>query len=246
MFHTVSLSIIRSFSLYTQQWYMSYRFAVVAVCTVKNSWWWTEEKSETSRVLFQKLEKLVHLVGSIIRIYHDARSPERQTEIFVMRQHSTCWNDSHSCHWHLVVLPPCHYQVIPRYNDADYDTSVRLDQTANSHAYVSFQLIFFKGSTNIEPRGSCFYNFRSKCSHLTCSMKASHPEETGEDSLCLLESEDSLLCCHSSMSLVPLLRQTKPFRAFPSYCFKSILTLFIPSDRRSLSVPSHLTALSLF
>ena len=27
MFRTVSLSITRSFSLYTQQWYMSYRFA---------------------------------------------------------------------------------------------------------------------------------------------------------------------------------------------------------------------------
>jgi len=24
------------------------------VCTVKNSWWWTEELSETCRVLFQK------------------------------------------------------------------------------------------------------------------------------------------------------------------------------------------------
>ena len=27
MFRTVPLSIIRSFSLYTQQWYVSYRFA---------------------------------------------------------------------------------------------------------------------------------------------------------------------------------------------------------------------------
>jgi hypothetical protein len=27
MFRTVSLSIIRSFSLYTQQWYVSYKFA---------------------------------------------------------------------------------------------------------------------------------------------------------------------------------------------------------------------------
>jgi len=27
MFRTVPLSIIKSFSLYTQQWYMSYRFA---------------------------------------------------------------------------------------------------------------------------------------------------------------------------------------------------------------------------
>ena len=35
--------------------------------------------SETCRVLFQNIfEKLVHLVGFSIRIYHDARSPERQ------------------------------------------------------------------------------------------------------------------------------------------------------------------------
>jgi hypothetical protein len=47
----------------------------IAVCTVKNSWWWTEELSETCRILFQnKFEKLVHLVGFIIRICHDARS----------------------------------------------------------------------------------------------------------------------------------------------------------------------------
>jgi len=68
MFRTVPLSTTRSFSLYTQQWYMSYRFANsllascqqtfmtynIAVCTVKNSWWWREEMSETCRVLFQK------------------------------------------------------------------------------------------------------------------------------------------------------------------------------------------------
>jgi len=55
MFRTVPLSIIGSFSLYTQQWYMSYMFYMfvdslrvesgwqtcmtytIAVCTVKNS-----------------------------------------------------------------------------------------------------------------------------------------------------------------------------------------------------------------
>ena len=47
MFRTVPLPITKSFSLYTQQWYMSYRFAdsnavrkpvyTIAVCTVKNS-----------------------------------------------------------------------------------------------------------------------------------------------------------------------------------------------------------------
>jgi len=64
MFRIVPLSIIRIFSLYTQQWYMSYRFAdslraltkpvCIAVCTAKNSWRWTKELSETCRVLFQK------------------------------------------------------------------------------------------------------------------------------------------------------------------------------------------------
>jgi len=36
----------------------------IAVCTVKNSWLWTEELPKTCRVSFQnKFEKLVHLVG---------------------------------------------------------------------------------------------------------------------------------------------------------------------------------------
>ena len=34
MFRTVPMSIIRSFSLYTQQWYMSYRFADIYHCCV--------------------------------------------------------------------------------------------------------------------------------------------------------------------------------------------------------------------
>jgi len=77
MFPTVPLPIIRSFSLYTQQWYMTYRFAdslwarsgrnsvlivlascmpyTIAVCTVKNSWWWAEELSETCRFLILKI-----------------------------------------------------------------------------------------------------------------------------------------------------------------------------------------------
>ena len=48
-----------------QQTCMTY---TIGVCTVKNSWWWTEELSEICRVLFKnKFEKLVHLVGFIIR-----------------------------------------------------------------------------------------------------------------------------------------------------------------------------------
>jgi hypothetical protein len=96
-FCIVPLSIIRNYSLYIQQWYMSYTFLesfragsgwncssilillpesclqtcmthTIADCTVNNSWWWTEELYETCRVSFQKkIEKLVHLVCFIIR-----------------------------------------------------------------------------------------------------------------------------------------------------------------------------------
>jgi hypothetical protein len=41
---------------------------ITAEFTVNNSWWLTEELFETCRVSFQnKFEKLVHLVGFIIR-----------------------------------------------------------------------------------------------------------------------------------------------------------------------------------
>jgi len=65
MFRTVPLSIIGSFSLYMQQWYMSYRFADSCPKHVE---FYSKNKFETS----------VHLVGFIIRIYHDAQPHEHQ------------------------------------------------------------------------------------------------------------------------------------------------------------------------
>jgi hypothetical protein len=83
MFRTVPLSIIRSFSLYTQQWFVSHSLLtahkqdqngsvltllancqqkcvtyIIAVWTVKNSWWWTEELSKTCRVFTSVINKL--------------------------------------------------------------------------------------------------------------------------------------------------------------------------------------------
>jgi hypothetical protein len=78
------------YSLYTQQWYMSYRFvdsfrAVpswscptagykpvwhIPLLSVQwiNSWWWTDELPETCRFSCQnKFVKLVHLVGFITK-----------------------------------------------------------------------------------------------------------------------------------------------------------------------------------
>jgi len=54
MFRAFPLSIIRSFSLYAQHSYMSKFCWQQAACTVRNSWWWAKELSETCRVLLQK------------------------------------------------------------------------------------------------------------------------------------------------------------------------------------------------
>jgi len=70
-------------ALYTQQGYMSYRFAnslrAGSGRTVLDSD--NGQRNCPKHVEFYSkniFEKLVHLVGFIIRIYHDARSPERQ------------------------------------------------------------------------------------------------------------------------------------------------------------------------
>jgi hypothetical protein len=56
------------YSLYTPQWYMSYRFADGFRAGPGWNWWWTEELSEICRVSCQnKFVKLVHLVGFILK-----------------------------------------------------------------------------------------------------------------------------------------------------------------------------------
>ena len=107
MFRTVPPPIIRSFSLYTQQWCMLYRFAdsmragsvlillascqqtcttyTIAVCTVKTLD--DGQRNCPKHVEFyskNKFEKSVHLVGFIIRIYHNTRSPECQILMLVL------------------------------------------------------------------------------------------------------------------------------------------------------------------
>ena len=52
----------------------------IAVCTVKNSY--DGQRDRPKHVEFyskNKFEKLMHLVGFIIRIYQDTRSPEHQS-----------------------------------------------------------------------------------------------------------------------------------------------------------------------
>ena len=78
MFRTVHLSIVRSFSLYTQQWYMSYRLderkLSANLCVLLCVQWKTPADGQRNcpkHVEFyskNKFEKLVHLVGFVIRI----------------------------------------------------------------------------------------------------------------------------------------------------------------------------------
>jgi hypothetical protein len=88
-FRTVPLSIIRSSSLYTQQWYMS-------------SGWNSDDGQRNcpKHVKFyskNKFEKLVHLVGFILRIYHDTWSHECQISVFSAHNHCLTNAERH-CH----------------------------------------------------------------------------------------------------------------------------------------------------
>ena len=115
MFRTVPLSISRSFSLYTQQWFMSHSFADSWQAVSKTVWhktllcvqWKTPADGQRNcpkHVEFyskNKFEKLVHLVGFIIRICHDARSPERQTIPLLCVQWKTPADGRRNCPKHL-------------------------------------------------------------------------------------------------------------------------------------------------
>jgi len=95
MFRTVPVSIIMSFSLYTPQWYMSYRFAdcsqavwhIPLLCVQ----WKTPDDAQRNCPKHEefysknKFEELVYLVGFVIRIYHDVRPPERHISERCMR-----------------------------------------------------------------------------------------------------------------------------------------------------------------
>jgi len=83
MFRTVPPSNIRSFSLYMQQWYMSaHLYDIYHCCAYSKKLLMMDRGTVRNMQLYSKnkFEKLVHLVGFIIRIHHDARSPERQKQ----------------------------------------------------------------------------------------------------------------------------------------------------------------------
>jgi len=71
IFRTVPLSIIRSFSLYTQQWYMSANlYDVYHCCVIQWKTPYDGQRNCPKHAEFHsknKFEELVHLVGFITR-----------------------------------------------------------------------------------------------------------------------------------------------------------------------------------
>jgi hypothetical protein len=128
MFRTVPLSVIRIYSLYTQQWCMSYRF--VDRFRAGSGWNWAYSKTVYKPVWhipllsvqwinpddgqrncpkhaafhFQnKFEKLVHLVGFIIRKFVTTHGRERKKKIVGVLAAVPC---RHCCRLHSVAMYP--------------------------------------------------------------------------------------------------------------------------------------------
>ena len=87
MFRRVPLSIIRSFTLYTQQTCIH-----IPLLRVQ---WKTDDglrncPKHAEYYTKNKFEKLVQLVGFIIRIFHDERSSELQILMYIYCSQSLC------------------------------------------------------------------------------------------------------------------------------------------------------------
>jgi hypothetical protein len=183
VFRTVPLPIIRSVSQYTQQWYMSYRFVdsfrtagsgysgmklnmfrtvplSIRSISLYTQPWYTLYRfvDETSRVSVQnKFEKLVDLVGFIIRICHDARlrvtmhghvsrctvtchdarHMSRCTSHVTMHGHmSRCTVTCHDARSHVTMHVTCH--------DARHMSRCTSHVTMHGHMNVKFTNMFFK------------------------------------------------------------------------------------------------------
>ena len=163
MFRTVPLSIIRSFSLYTQQWFMSYCLRAGSGRNVLCVQWKTPDDGQRNfpkHVEFyskNKFEKLVYLVGFIIRIYHDARSPERIYIYIYMRskhtdnQNTNLWNNdllSYMFRPHAVVIRPISEHVKELY------TSYYGGETSLLTNYVTIQFLYIQNRIKICVNGN--------------------------------------------------------------------------------------------
>ena len=122
MFITVHLSILRRFLLYTQQyirvcWQPGNSQAVskpvwhISLLCLQSKTPDDGQRNYPKHVEYyskNKFEKLVHLVGFIVRIYHDALSPERQVYCELLGTHRANTLSLHfTLFWDLVLVARC-------------------------------------------------------------------------------------------------------------------------------------------
>ena len=99
---------------------MTYTYNIAA-CTVQNSWWWTEELSETGGILFQKQiwEISASIWFNIIGIFYDVRSPNAKHALllfFVLFSTDIATtSDRLQTSWRFnTQWPPCRTQYWPK------------------------------------------------------------------------------------------------------------------------------------
>ena len=124
MLRPVPLSIIRSFSLYTQQTCMTY---TITMSTVKNSWWWTEELSETCRI-----QKNINATPFSNRLYYSAQIPRGGSSSLL----TSVW-------WRLMfwVHPSCHPSGSYNFQAAHYIFEQAM-HIRHPPPQVNYQIIF--------------------------------------------------------------------------------------------------------
>jgi len=85
------------------------RYQLLCIIQWWDSWWGTVNLSETCRVLYQnKLEKQYISLAFIIRIYHDARSSECQTNIRVVQNMGNIL----TIMWNILLSRRTHFHVV--------------------------------------------------------------------------------------------------------------------------------------
>ena len=171
MFRAVPLSVIRSFSLYTQQWYMSYRFAVskpvwhIPLLCVQRKTPDDGQRNCPKHVDFystNKFEKLVHLVGFIIRIYHDLRSPEtsNSSDGVSRKDRTVCSKLGYSNEFHHKLFARCFRTFYNYYTQFLHVDEICVYQTVTRKKYI-ITYVMIKGIINTDLAHTLCFSFTS-------------------------------------------------------------------------------------
>jgi len=132
MFRAVPLSIIRSFSLYTQQWYMSYRFADSLIRTeLVPSWSCCKLSAQLSVMLYFKINTLYARSSWVLITERDriAYKPFRENSCLLLTNVCNSVVSSQRCvRWLDLIICACRTVVKIRYSSLVMAATCRIVQ----------------------------------------------------------------------------------------------------------------------